>query len=115
MRQKIYCISINGHTYALAHQALRDLRPLSAGIPMIFVALYPEQEVLSINYEKLGFAKYLGLYKQLLPKHWATIISAYYSNNAIYSKMASELDRQSFIGLGPQNLANKINEICKAI
>ena len=83
------------------------------GIPMIFVALYPEQEVLSINYEKLGFAKYLGLYKQLLPKHWATIISAYYSNNAIYSKMASELDRQSFIGLGPQNLANKINEICK--
>lgn len=83
------------------------------GIPMIFVALYPEHEILSRNYEKLGFAKYLGLYKHLLPQHWATIISSYYLKNEVYLKMAAELNRQSFMGLGPQNLAHKIHEICQ--
>ena len=85
------------------------------GLPMLFVSLYPEHEVLSKNYGKLGFSIYLGNYRNMTPESWASNIESYYLGNELYVKMLSNLNQKSFSGLGPQKLANRIYEICRSL
>lgn len=84
-------------------------------LPMIFVSLYPEHEKLSLKYNSLGIAQYLGLCDNITRDIWSVHLNNFYEISPSYAKMKQRLSQLTEISKGPGLLTKKLAAITRDI